>query len=213
MQTKIKDASISLGDLEMAHERKTPTFKQCNRSLKALQRLFLDYPLKLIPAVIGMTGEIMVWKKLLENNLPFIPIGGQAGYDILLNKTSRNKVEVRTARYQPCKDDTKEWGWSAQKWGKRKKDSVIYDYLVCVALGDDLRIENAQFFIFTSKQIMSLKEINIPRFRNVRRRMTLYESKSAFLNDWKKDGSFFSKLEYEFNQNPSAFTEWNDLVV
>jgi hypothetical protein len=187
-----------------------PTLKQCDRSLDALQRLFKNFPLelKLPSAVIGITGEIMVWRKLHEYSFSFVPIGGQAGYDILLDKISRNRIEVRTARPQIHKDGTRVWGWSAQKWGKRKKDGVLYDFLVCVALGDDLHIDNAKLFLFTSTQIMNTPEIRISRFRNVRRRISLYESNATFLFDSKKEPSHFSQLDLQLNQNPIDFTDW-----
>ncbi|GAH03088.1 unnamed protein product [marine sediment metagenome] len=35
---------------------KAPTLAQCDRSLRALQMLFKDYPRKLPPAVVGMAG-------------------------------------------------------------------------------------------------------------------------------------------------------------
>lgn len=161
----------------------------------------------------------MVWKRLIENDMPFVPIGGQAGYDILLDKTSSNKIEVRTARHRQrsAKDETKIWSWSAQKWGKRREYGANYDYLICVALGDDLKIENARFFLFTQNQVMSMEEVKIPRYGKIRRRITLYELFETFLHDRKtdsntnKDRGLGLKLVYTLNKNPSTFMKWEVL--
>ncbi len=172
--------------------------------------LFKDYPRKLPPAVVGMAREIMVWKKLWEHDNLFIPKGGQAGFDVVLARPTRNKLEVRTARCLRHKDDTREWGWPAQKNNKREKDSVNYDFLVCVALGDDLEIGNAKFYLFVKNQVMRrLREVHISRYRNVRRKIAVYESFSTFLADWnnEKNKGSFSRFEKEINERLEDFMD------
>jgi hypothetical protein len=178
--------------------------------------LFKGYPRKLPSAVVGMAGEIMVWKKLWEHDIPFIPKGGQAGFDVNLDRPIRNKIEVRTARCFRHKDDTREWGWPAQKNNKREKDGVNYDFLVCVALGDDLKIGNTKFYFFTKNQVMRrLREVHNPRYQNVRRKIAVYESYLTFLADYnnKKNKSSFSRFEKEINEKPEEFMDWGILMA
>ena len=65
-------------------------YAQIYQTVRKLVDLLGDLNERVPTFLVGFCGELLVKSKLRENGIPFIPKGGQAGFDIVL-KASRKK--------------------------------------------------------------------------------------------------------------------------
>ena len=65
------------------------------QSVKKLLELLSDLNEKLPTYLVGLGGELLVKSKLMENNIPLVPKGGQAGFDIVLQNTQLASLLAR----------------------------------------------------------------------------------------------------------------------
>jgi len=185
-----------------------PTIADCSKVLGAFQVLYQFLGRKMPADLRGLAGEVMVWRLLLKNGIGFTVKGGQSGCDILLDSGVR--IEVRTSRAIPqAPDNSRGWAWQLQKVSE--KEGVKYDFIVCVALGDDLAIENAHFYILSDDEAMEAIDIHIPRFRSVKKKLWLYESMDVFFAERKKHPEYFNDWEEGVNRNKERYRDWNKL--
>jgi len=156
-------------------------------SLKRLQH-------KLPTFLVALAGELLVKSKLNELGIRFVPQGPQARCDILLlGRNTNNRIEVRTSTLKNEGLYPKQimfHGWRIQD---QKEDDVSYDFLVCVALDENL--ENPEFYLFTREEVRKAGNVEIQRFANVKKKLHLFRTvhelqeavrKPGYVTDWEK---------------------------
>ena len=97
------------------------------------------------------------------------------------------------------------YGWTVKCENAKSKK---FDYFVGVALDDDFT--NPQFYIFTKEDISKIKDSCIPRFKNVQKKIQLYENNQSYEVIKNKYPESLTELDKELNENKSKFLErWN----
>ena len=180
----------------------TPSIEDCGRALEAFQTLHQVLGRRMPTNLRGLAGEVMIWKRLREHQIGFTVKGGQSKCDILLD--NRSRVEVRTsAIVSRPRDKTRGWGWPLQK--KSDREEVKYDFIVCVALGDDLSIEKAQFYALSHSEAMKAKDVEIRRYPNMKKKLWLYESMDMFFAQRELHPEYFNNWEEGINRNKEQY--------
>lgn len=134
--------------------------------------------MKLPPGLAGMYGEILAFQKMQEvfgrTKVKVNFFAGQKGADIqLVNGHNKINVEVKTSRLKEegfgmwygaalnikrCRSGTHEdVGYVHPKRGKVNGDFCYFDYLVFVALSEDL--SDARFYVIPRKFIEENEEM------------------------------------------------------
>lgn len=161
--------------------------------------------------LVGEIGEFYALKEL--KRLGFEPEhkGGQGGYDIFLKKLNK-KIEVRTSLWKNegvYPDKTiKFWGWRVEN--QNQKRSEKFDYLIGVGLDDNF--SKPKFYIFTYKEAFRVGDITIGRFKNIKKKIHLFETKISFKKAVKSKPKLVSPFERIINANPSRFlNKWKKI--
>ncbi len=96
--------------------------------------------LKIPPGFISSLGEFIVFSKILQTDTKAKLKSGHAGADIILSNGRR--IEVKTSTFS---ENYMHWGFGSIRPEK-------FDYLVCVALDENL---NPDFYIFKKDEAMN----------------------------------------------------------
>ncbi|VVB90965.1 Uncharacterised protein [uncultured archaeon] len=145
-----------------------------------------DLHLKIPPGFISSLGEFIVFSKILQTDTKSELKSGHTGADIKLS--NGRKIEVKTARINKDYKDYMHWGF-----GRIKPEK--FDYLVCVALDENL---NPDFYMFKRDEAM-----NFPTEKEA------HEGRTTRFNS--SEGRTFHrfKIEYEKSQRSKILIEVN----
>jgi len=109
--------------------------------IKMLIKKLREHHQKIPSSLVGTLGEFQVYKNILDKDSQAQLLSGQSGADIKL--TNCKRIEVKTATFNK---NYKLWGF-----GKIRPNK--FDYLICVALDEELEPE---FIIFTKDEAIKL---------------------------------------------------------
>jgi hypothetical protein len=181
-------------------------YKTTRQLYQALKKLGQKTP----PSLPGLAGELSVKARLSELGIPFQTKGGQAGYDILLtNREQQNHVEVRTSRPKALEGKANGHSWKVQKW---KEKGVKFDFLVCVALDEELG--NPQFYVFTREEALNARDQRKGQFTSVRKRIHIYASHEELRKAMTADPNAVAAWEQEVNLNKEKYrNRWQILTT
>ncbi|MBI2591320.1 MAG: hypothetical protein HYW34_01435 [Candidatus Brennerbacteria bacterium] len=166
---------------------------------------------KIPKKLVGEIGEFYALKELEKLGLEPEHKGGQGGYDIFLKKLNK-KIEVRTSLWKNegvYPDKTiRFWGWRVEN--QNQKRSEKFDYLIGVGL--DENFSKPKFYIFTYKEAFRVGDITIGRFKNIKKKIHLFETKIAFKKAMRSKPKLVSTFEKKINMKPSQFLDkWNKI--
>jgi len=186
-------------------------YKKAIRTILDFKKAFDKIDPKIPRKLVGEIGEFYVLKALQERSFSSEHRGGQGGYDIYLKKIDK-RVEVRTSLLKnegvyPDKTILF-WGWRIEN--RNQKKTKKFDYLIGVAIDD--KFVNPKFYIFDYKQAFSAGDVRIGRFRNVKKKIHLFENKRSYRKAVKLKPDLITSFEREVNLNPSKFlNKWNKI--
>ena len=174
---------------------------------KAFDKIDPQIPRKLV----GEIGEFYVLQELKK--LGFRPEhkGGQGGYDIYLKEINK-RVEVRTSLLKNegvyPNEAIRFWGWRVED--RNQKKAKKFDYLIGVALDDNF--SKPKFYIFSYEEAFSVGNVKIGRFKNVKKKVHLFENKMAYKKALKLKPNLITPYERQINLNPYKFlNKWNKI--
>ena len=184
------------------------------KAIKAIinfKKIFDKIDPKTPKKLVGDVGEFYALKKLEKLGLEPEHKGGQGGYDIFLKKINK-KIEVRTSLWKNegvYPDKTiRFWGWRVEN--QNQKRSEKFDYLVGVGLDDNF--SKPKFYIFTYKEAFRVGDITIGRFKNIKKKIHLFETKVAYKKALKSKPKLISLFERKINMEQSKFlNKWNKI--
>lgn len=165
------------------------------------------------PGLLGFIGELYVLQKLDELGYNPHHKGGQGGYDIYIEKIDK-RVEVKTSilKNEGEYDDKsiKFWGWAVERRGQKR--SKKFDYFVCVALDD--HYSNPKFYIFTYKEAFSVKNVRVPRYTNIKKKIHIFKDILTFRKACLRDPKMVTPFERTINQNQTLFrNQWKKIKL
>ncbi|KKR46999.1 MAG: hypothetical protein UT90_C0007G0002 [Parcubacteria group bacterium GW2011_GWA1_40_21] len=161
--------------------------------------------------LVGEIGEFYTLRELERLGLEPEHKGGQGGYDIFLKKLNK-KIEVRTSLWKNegvYPDKTiRFWGWRVEN--QNQKRSEKFDYLVGVGLDDNF--SKPKFYIFTHKEAFRVGDTMIGRFKNIKKKIHLFENKKVYSKALKLKPKLVTSFERRINKFPSLFLDkWNKI--
>ena len=161
--------------------------------------------------LVGEIGEFYTLRELERLGLEPEHKGGQGGYDIFLKKLNK-KIEVRTSLWKNegvYPDKTiRFWGWRVEN--QNQKRSEKFDYLVGVGLDDNF--SKPKFYIFTHKEAVRVGDTMIGRFKNIKKKIHLFENKKVYSKALKLKPKLVTSFERRINKFPSLFLDkWNKI--
>jgi len=154
--------------------------------------------------LVGELGEFYVLDKLYE--LGFTELkhkGGQAGFDIYIEDNGK-KIEVRTSLLKNeglYPEDVLFFGWRVKNRNQKKEGK--FDIMIGVAL--DETFKKPKFYIFTHDEAFSVQDVDIGRFKNVQKKIHLFESETAYKEAIRSKPKLVTKYERHINEHQSDF--------
>src|SRR3989338_7595864 len=186
-------------------------YKEAIRAIINFKKVFDKINPKVPRKLVGEIGEFYLLKKFKNLRLNPENKGGRGGYDIYLKEIDK-RIEVRTSLLKNegifSDKSIRFWGWRVE--GRNQKKSEKFDYLVCVALDDNFA--NPRFYIFTHEQAFSVGDVLIGRFNNVKKKITLFETKNSYRKALKIKPEFVTGFERMVNNKPQQFlNKWHSI--
>ena len=173
---------------------------------KNIEKFYPKIPNKLV----GEIGELYVLRELEKRGYSLEHKGGQSGFDILI-KNLEKKVEVRTSLLKNEGTYPKQvqfYGWRVKNRNQKKERK--FDIMIGVAL--DKTFTEPKFYIFTYKEAFSVGDVNIGRFKNVQKKIHLFENQRAYKKAVKSKPALVTKFERYVNTHQSEFLDkWNKI--
>lgn len=184
-------------------------YKKAINYLIKLKKNFDKIDPKIPKKLVGDLGEYYVVTKLKKRGFSLTQKGGQGGYDILADNQIR--IEVRTSLLKNegiFPKGINFFGWRVENRNQKKKKK--FDFLVCVALDDSWL--KPKFYIFSYKEAFSVGDVQISRFRNVKKKIQLFENINIFKKALKLEPKLITKYERYINKNPHKFLDTWDKI-
>jgi hypothetical protein len=131
------------------------------------------------PNIVGHVGEILVMRELIRKGIAFEPVGGQAGYDLVLTDKPPNtgRLEVKTSTLKGWYG-TWNYGWTIQRRGARKRN---YNFLVCVGIHSLIEaLDGPEFFVFTGSEALSSQDVDLPGYSSVQKKLHVFANLDDF---------------------------------
>jgi hypothetical protein len=181
------------------------------RSQDTLRAVDCDIAKRLLAKVVGDVGELHVLAELAERGLGSSSRRGpMAPFDICLD-TDGLRIEVKTSLLKNealYSEDIRFYGWTVTS--RTQKGGCKFDILVGVALHEPPR--TAEFYIFTQQELLRLKEVRIPRFTSVKKKIHLFESEEAYKCARSQKRDFVCDYEGHINLHRNEFlSRWDKL--
>jgi hypothetical protein len=176
-------------------------YVEAYRTIRRLVELLSELDERVPTLLVGLCGELLVKSKLAEYGIPFLPKGGQAGFDIVL-EASGKRIEVRSSLLKNEGIYPKGimfYGWKIKDRGREVK----YDYLLCVAFDEGLT--NPRFYIFTRDEALQAGDVNIPRFKRVQKKLHLFRSLEEMEKAIRERQNYVTEWEQHVNHNRSRY--------
>lgn len=169
-----------------------------------------EFDPKIPKKLVGILGELYVLCELEKHGFKTKPKGGQGGFDVLLIEPSK-KIEVRTSllKYEGIYPKTiLNYGWRVKN--RNQKKDKKFDILICVALNDTFTKPN--YYIFTHKEAFSVGDVMIARFKNVQKKIHLFENSITYEKVLKSNSEIITEFERYVNEHQSEFlNKWNKI--
>lgn len=160
--------------------------------------------------LVGEIGEFYVLCELEKRGFSVEHRGGQAGFDILIENLDK-KIEVRTSLLKNeglYPENIKFYGWRVKNRNQKKEEK--FDMMIGVAL--DGTFTKPKFYIFTYKEAFLVDDVNIGRFKNVQKKIHLFENQIAYKKAVKSKPALVTKFERYINEHQSEFLDkWNKI--
>lgn len=172
---------------------------------KKFNNLDKDENSKVPRKLVGEIGEFYALQKFKQLGFEPKHKGGQGSYDIDLIKINK-RIEVRTSLLKNEGVYPKEiyfYGWRVQN--KNQKNDKKFDYLVCIAL--DNNFIKPKFYVFTYKEAFKVGNVNMGRFRNVKKKIHLFKNKAIYKKALKSKKKLITLYEQKINNNPFLFKD------
>lgn len=187
-------------------------YKKAIKAIINFKKVFDDINPKIPKKLMGELGEFYTLEKL--ERLGFYPEhkGGLGGYDIYLKEIDK-KIEVRTSLLKDeggvYPDKTiRYWGWRVEN--RNQKKIKKFDYLIGVTLNDDF--SKPKFYIFTYEEAFKVGDVEIGRFKSVKKKIHLFENKRAYEKALKLKPALITSFERQINCRSSKFLDkWNKI--
>lgn len=180
------------------------TYTRAVKEIISFKKVFDKIDSKIPRKLVGELGEFYALQKL--GKLRFQPEhkGGQGSYDIYLRGINK-RIEVRTSLWKneglyPDKK-IRFWGWRVEN--RNQKRSEKFNYLIGVGLSDDF--SKPRFYIFTHKEAFRVGDTSIGRFKNIKKKIHLFESKPVYQKAIKLRPALVTPYERYINLNQSKF--------
>lgn len=185
----------------------TKAVKEILRFKKAMDKVEPKIPKKLV----GDLGELYALNKLEMIRLRPERKGGHGSYDIYL-KGIKKRIEVRTSLWKNegvyKNESILFWGWKVEN--RNQKRSGKFDYLVCVGLTDEFT--NPRFYVFTYQEAFKVGDVEIGRFKNVKKKIHLFKNKNSYIKALKLKPEYITPFERQINRFPSRFlNQWKKI--
>lgn len=166
--------------------------------------------LKVTRKLIGVLGEYYVLHELDKSRISFRHKGGSAGCDIVLANNVR--IEVRTSLLKNeglYPKGINFFGWRVKN--KKQKKQRKFDFMIGVALDDTFKIP--KFYIFTYDEACKVGDVeNLGMFRNVQKKIHLFEDIKAMNNAIKSEPQFVTDYEIYINKHKDEFiNKWSKM--
>jgi hypothetical protein len=166
---------------------------------------------KLSRKLVGDIGEFYVLCELEQRGYKEIQHkGGQAGYDIYIKDIDK-KIEVRTSLSKNeglYPDGIEFFGWRVENRNAKKKKK--FDIMVGVALDGDFI--KPKFYVFTHKEAFSVEDVNIGRFKNIKKKIHVFTRKNIYKKAVEQKPELVTKYERYINENQSKFlNKWKKI--
>ncbi len=194
----------------MTHVNLNSSYQKAINCIIEFKKNIEKFDSKIPHKLVGDIGELYVCHKLEKLNFPIERKGGQKGFDIFV-KNSKKKIEVRTSLLKNEKlfpNDIQYYGWRVKNRNQKKEHK--FDILVCVAL--DVTFTHPKFYFFTHKEAFSVGDINIGRFKNVQKKIHIFENLEAYKKAVKLKPKLITKFERHINEHKSKFSnKWNKI--
>ena len=168
--------------------------------------------------LVGEIGEFYVLYELEKRGFSVEHKGGQAGFDILIEKFDKKfdkkievRIEVRTSLLKNeglYPDKIQFYGWRVKNRNQKKEKK--FDILIGVALNK--AFTKPKFYIFTREEAFSVDNVVIGRFKNVQKKIHLFENQKAYKQAVKSKPALVTKFERYINEHQSEFLDkWNKI--
>jgi len=180
-----------------------PNYKKTIKCIINFKRDIDKFDPKISHKLIEYIGELYVLYELEKKGFSVKHKGGQAGFDILIEKLNK-KVEVRTSLLKNegiYPKNVKYYGWRVKDRNQKKERK--FDIMVDVSLND--RFTKPKFYIFTQKEAYSVGNVNINRFKRVQKKIHLFETLEAYKLAVKSKPVLVTKFERYINNNQKEF--------
>ena len=181
-------------------------YKKAIKTITDFRKAFDVIDPKTPRRLVGDLGEFYVLQQFKKLGLDPEHKGGHGGYDIYLKKNNK-RIEVRTSLLKNEGVYLKEiefFGWRVENMNQKRSEK--FDYLVCVALDD--KFIKPKFYIFTYKEAFMVDDVNIGRFKNVKKKIHLFKDIKTYKTALKsKQSHLITSYEKKINTKPSLFQD------
>ena len=187
-----------------------------NKAINQLIRLkgtLVNINFQIPPALKGSLGELYVLEKLHDLGYKRLkPKGGQAGFDIYIQDIDK-KLEVKTSLLKNERiydNNINFWGWTVKK--RNQKREIKFDILVCVTLDNEYK--NPHFYIFTRDEALMLKKVKIGRFKNIEKKIHLFENINSYRKAIRVKPRLVTEFERYINNHRAEFrNKWYKIKI
>jgi len=180
------------------------------REILRFKKAITPFDSKIPRKLVGEIGEYYVCYELLSRGYNIVPKGGQGGYDIFLSEIGK-RIEVRTSLLKNegvYPKDIDFYGWRVRN--RDQKADNKFDYLIGVALDDSYK--NPQYYVFTYKEAFSVGDVDIGRFKNVQKKIYIFNDLRIMKRAIKCKPKLITKYERFINMNKRKFLDkWSKI--
>lgn len=188
----------------------TKKYEKAIKEIIKFKKFFNNIEPKIPNKLKGDIGELYVLRELEKRGFTCEHKGGFAGCDIYMPDVNK-RIEVKTSllKNENIFDrGINFYGWKIQN--KNQKRIEKFDILACVALDDEFI--NPNFYIFTYQEAFSVEDVNIRRYKNIKKKICLFEDRKAFESAKKTKPRLVTKFERFFNRYPRKFlNRWDKI--
>jgi hypothetical protein len=187
------------------------TYKKAIEEILRFKEAFDSIDPKIPTRLVGELGEFYVLDRLEESGFKKLRHkGGQAGFDVYIEDNGK-RIEVRTSLLKNeglYPEIVQFFGWRVKNRNQKKEGK--FDIMIGVAL--DETFKEPKFYIFTHEEAFSVQDVEIGRFKNVQKKIHLFESEEAYKEAIKSKPELVTKYEIYINEHQSEFlNRWDKI--
>ena len=182
------------------------TYKKAIEEIVRFKETFDSIEPKIPRKLVGELGEFYVLSKLEELGFKKLKHKrGQAGFDVYIEDNGK-RIEVRTSLLKNeglYPKDVRFLGWRVKNRNQKKEGK--FDIMIGVAL--DETFQKPKFYVFTHEEAFSVQDVEIGRFKNVQKKIHLFESEKAYKEAIRSKPKLVTKYERYINEHQSEFLD------